>query len=290
MDSVMRSVVLPPSLLASLGSASNLCPGSLDRDHSRGNSRHSREIASLYQPPSPSPVSAINAAVGAAAASAASRARSLFSHGGTKPPKEPASFGITPEPAHAIKRLQSLVSTDELPSAVPGADPTLLKASSTEASIHADSSQLLKASSTEASIHADSSQPPVTKFLLFDFTMVSGLDATAARSCFLNLCRTLTPLGITLVFGGVESGGRVERLLIGHEILQAPLPNPVALRFDSIDEALEYCEEALLAAAAGSADSSGAGASAGAEMGYGRSDGLRSPLSRVLSPLVEAEW
>jgi hypothetical protein len=156
---------------------------------------------------------------------------------------------------------------------VPDADPTLLKASS-----------------TEASIHADSSQPPVTKFLLFDFTMVSGLDATAARSCFLNLCRTLTPLGITLVFGGVESGGRVERLLIGHEILQAPLPNPVALRFDSIDEALEYCEEALLAAAAGSADSSGAGASAGAEMGYGRSDGLRSPLSRVLSPLVEAEW
>jgi len=249
----------------------------------------------------------INAAVGAAAASAASRASSLFSHGGTKPPKEPASFGITPEPAHAIKRVQSLASTDELPSAVPDADPTLLKASSTEASIHADSSQLLKASSTEASIHADSSQllkassteasihadssqPPVTKFLLFDFTMVSGLDATAARSCFLNLCRTLTPLGITLVFGGVESGGRVERLLIGHEILQAPLPNPVALRFDSIDEALEYCEEALLAAAAGSADSSGAGASAGAEMGYGRSDGLRSPLSRVLSPLVEAEW
>ena len=269
----MRSVVLPPSLLASLGSASNLGPSSLDRDHSRGNSRHSREIASLYQPPSPSPVSAINAAVGAAAASAASRARSLFSHGGTKPPKEPASFGLTPETAHAIKRLQSLTSTDELPSAVPGADPTLLKASS-----------------TETSIHADSSRPPVTKFLLFDFTMVSGLDATAARSCFLNLCRTLTPLGITLVFGGVERGGRVERLLIGHEILQASLPNPVALRFDSIDEALEYCEEALLAAAAGSADSSGAGASAGAEMGYGRSDGLRSPLSRVLSPLVEGEW
>jgi len=286
----MRSVVLPPSQLATLGSASNLGPSSLDRDHSRENSRHSRESASLYQPPSPSPVSMINAAVGAAAASAASRASSLFSHGGTKPPKEPASFGITPEPAHAIKRVQSLASTDELPSAVPDADPTLLKASSTEASIHADSSQLLKASSTEASIHADSSQPPVTKFLLFDFTMVSGLDATAARSCFLNLCRTLTPLGITLVFGGVESGGRVERLLIGHEILQAPLPNPVALRFDSIDEALEYCEEALLAAAAGSADSSGAGASAGAEMGYGRSDGLRSPLSRVLSPLVEAEW
>ena len=34
---------------------------------------------------------------------------------------------------------------------------------------------------------------PPTKFVLFDFTSVNGLDATAARSCFLNLCRTLTP-------------------------------------------------------------------------------------------------
>ncbi|EOD04916.1 hypothetical protein EMIHUDRAFT_460215 [Emiliania huxleyi CCMP1516] len=53
-----------------------------------------------------------------------------------------------------------------------------------------------------------SAQPaPPTRFVLFDFAAVTGLDATAARACFLNLTRTLAPLGI---------------------------------------EALEYCEEKLL--------------------------------------------
>ena len=59
----------------------------------------------------------------------------------------------------------------------------------------------------------------ITRYILFDFTNVSGLDATAARSCFLNLTRTLTPLGITILFGGVHKGSHIERLLIGHEIL-----------------------------------------------------------------------
>ena len=34
-----------------------------------------------------------------------------------------------------------------------------------------------------------------TKFVLFDLTPVTGLDATAARACFLNLTRTLAPIG-----------------------------------------------------------------------------------------------
>lgn len=89
-------------------------------------------------------------------------------------------------------------------------------------------------------------QGPPTKFVIFDFTMVSGLDATAARSCFLNLCRTLTPLGVTLVFGGLRRGGRIERLLIGHEILHTDPLHPRALAFDTIDEALEFCEDSLL--------------------------------------------
>ena len=88
----------------------------------------------------------------------------------------------------------------------------------------------------------------ITRFVLFDFTVVSGLDATAARSCFLNLTRTLTPPGLTIVFGGVKKGSHVERLLIGHEILEVPPPGAVALRFDTIDEALEYCEDELLRA------------------------------------------
>ncbi|KAL3921194.1 MAG: hypothetical protein SGPRY_004988, partial [Prymnesium sp.] len=62
---------------------------------------------------------------------------------------------------------------------------------------------------------------PLTKFVLFDFTTVSGLDATAARSCFLNLCCTLTPLGVTLIFAGIRPEGHIEKLLIGHGILKA---------------------------------------------------------------------
>lgn len=94
----------------------------------------------------------------------------------------------------------------------------------------------------------DASSQPTTRFVLFDFSAVSGLDATAARSCFLNLTRTLAPLGITVAFGGVREGSHTERLLIGHEILNVRPPNPSAMRFDTIDEALEHCEEELLKA------------------------------------------
>ena len=46
--------------------------------------------------------------------------------------------------------------------------------------------------SSTGSVSASPGGPPKpTKFVLFDFSAVSGLDATAARSCFLNLQRTL---------------------------------------------------------------------------------------------------
>ena len=64
------------------------------------------------------------------------------------------------------------------------------------------------------------SDAPPTRFVLFDFTMVSGLDATAARSCFLNLCRTLTPLGIQLVFGGLRPGGHIEKVRVSRRPLR----------------------------------------------------------------------
>ena len=141
--------------------------------------------------------------------------------------------------------------------------------------------------------HGNEPPLPPTRFVLFDFTMVTGLDATAARSCFLNLCRTLTPLGINLVFGGVEAGGRVEQLLIGHNILGVPLGSPTALRFDTIDQALEYCEDDLLCTSTPSlakpTSASASGASAGAT-GAHSSTGGATGLIDVLSPLVEASW
>lgn len=100
-----------------------------------------------------------------------------------------------------------------------------------------------------ASPAAPTPTPIPTSFVVFDFTMVSGLDATAARSCFLSLCRTLAPSAIVLVFGGVAEGGTIHRLLLAHEILRDPIEAhgaAEAQRFDTIDEALEYCEEQLL--------------------------------------------
>ena len=77
---------------------------------------------------------------------------------------------------------------------------------------------------SEGSSPTELPTPPVTRFILFDFTSVTGLDATAARSCFLNLTRTLTPLGIKVMFGGVPKGSHIERLLIGHEIWTSRRP------------------------------------------------------------------
>ena len=58
-------------------------------------------------------------------------------------------------------------------------------------------------SSSVGSISSFSFPVPPTKFVVFDFTMASGLDATAARSCFLNLCRTLAPHGTKLAWHGM---------------------------------------------------------------------------------------
>jgi SulP family sulfate permease len=134
--------------------------------------------------------------------------------------------------------------------------------------------------SSTGSVSASPGGPPKpTKFVLFDFSAVSGLDATAARSCFLNLQRTLAPGGVTLVFGGVPKDGRVERLLVGHEILG---DTSTAQRFDTIDEALEFCEEQLLAM-----DEQAAAIAAAANAPHGQQ---RASLSRVLAPLVEPAW
>jgi len=128
-----------------------------------------------------------------------------------------------------------------------------------------------------------------TKFVLFDFTAVSGLDATAARSCFLNLCKTLAPFGITIVFGGVPPAGRIEALLLGHGILSSDPETPAALRFDTIDEALEFCEDSLLREAAQPAEIAPPPSPLRAAGGL-ESRQVATALSRVLSPLVESSW
>jgi MFS superfamily sulfate permease-like transporter len=81
------------------------------------------------------------------------------------------------------------------------------------------------------------------RWLIFDFSQVVGIDATAARSCFLMLKSLLKGAHIRLIFA--SPGPVIERLLRGHGVLDEE--DSV---FDSVDEALEYCEEELLQSAA----------------------------------------
>ncbi len=81
------------------------------------------------------------------------------------------------------------------------------------------------------------------RWLVFDFSQVVGIDATAARSCFLMLKSLLHSAHIRVVFASLVP--KLERLLRGHGVIDDD--DPV---FASVDEALEYSEEELLQSAA----------------------------------------
>lgn len=78
-----------------------------------------------------------------------------------------------------------------------------------------------------------------TEFMVLNFTDVSGLDATAARSCFLMLVQLLRNAGATVVFACPRLDIRV--LLGAHGVI---LDTDEVM--DTLDEALEWCEEQVL--------------------------------------------
>eukprot|EP01041_Mallomonas_annulata_P006865 gene6865-13910_t len=78
-----------------------------------------------------------------------------------------------------------------------------------------------------------------TKYLVLDFSKVLGVDATAARSCFLMLIQLKRAAGIAVVFACVPP--EVERLLRSHGVLRAS--DPIKPR---LDDALEWCEDQIL--------------------------------------------
>ncbi|KAM3572911.1 hypothetical protein VYU27_005111 [Nannochloropsis oceanica] len=85
--------------------------------------------------------------------------------------------------------------------------------------------------------------PNRIRWLVFDFSQVVGIDATAARSCFLMLKSLLRGAHIHVIFASLAP--KIERLLRGHGVLDEE--DPV---FGTVDEALEFCEEDLLQSAA----------------------------------------
>ena len=98
-------------------------------------------------------------------------------------------------------------------------------------------------STTTTAAAAPSAVPNRIRWLVFDFSEVVGIDATAARSCFLMLKSLLRGAQIRVIFASLAL--KIERLLRGHGVLDEN--DPV---FGTVDEALEFCEEELLQSAA----------------------------------------
>ena len=81
-----------------------------------------------------------------------------------------------------------------------------------------------------------------TEFLILDFTDVLGVDATAARSCFLMLTQLIRASGVTLAFTALPV--HVEELLRAHSVIRKS-----DIVIPHLDDALEWCEENILSKA-----------------------------------------
>ena len=78
-----------------------------------------------------------------------------------------------------------------------------------------------------------------TEFLVIDFERVIGIDATAARSCFLMLVQLMHQSNVTVVFTNMKS--RIEEnLRSNHVITDKDVVIPL------LDDALEWCEQKIL--------------------------------------------
>lgn len=81
----------------------------------------------------------------------------------------------------------------------------------------------------------------LTHFLLLDFDVVNGVDATAARSLFVTLVQTCQNYGITLVTTGLAT--ETKKLLDCHGVTNFSCFQECKC----LDEGLQYCEDSLLA-------------------------------------------
>jgi SulP family sulfate permease len=84
-----------------------------------------------------------------------------------------------------------------------------------------------------------------TRFFILDFERVRGVDATAVRSCFNATKQLLAQHGIALLFANVPKN--VERLLRVHDVIE-DTNDTSCLLFDTLDKALEWCEDELMIA------------------------------------------
>jgi hypothetical protein len=78
-----------------------------------------------------------------------------------------------------------------------------------------------------------------TEYLVLDFTEVLGVDATAARTCFLTLVQFMRTAHVTVVFANANT--RIEELLRAHRVM-----NEDSIVIPDLDDALEWCEDQIL--------------------------------------------
>ncbi|TMW67796.1 hypothetical protein Poli38472_007468 [Pythium oligandrum] len=84
-----------------------------------------------------------------------------------------------------------------------------------------------------------------TRFCILDFERVRGVDATAMRSCFHAIKQLLDQHGIVLVFSNVPP--QTEKLLRVNEVIETE-DEDGSLLFETLDKALEWCEDEILVA------------------------------------------
>eukprot|EP00911_Craspedida_sp_UC1_P000094 UC1_evm1s78 len=86
------------------------------------------------------------------------------------------------------------------------------------------------------------------QYLLLDFARVPGVDATAARSCFIRLKQLTEERGVTMIMTGMR--GRIRRLLIAHEVIpetpQHLAPHGIVQTFDTLNEGLAWAEDDVI--------------------------------------------
>jgi SulP family sulfate permease len=97
---------------------------------------------------------------------------------------------------------------------------------------------MLQAPPSHIAVNAQS-QDMVTEYLILDFTEVIGVDATAARACFLTLVHFMRTANVTVVFANLSKP--VQELLCAHNVL-----NEESIIIPNLDDALEWCEDQIL--------------------------------------------
>ncbi|TDH66117.1 uncharacterized protein CCR75_001393 [Bremia lactucae] len=96
-----------------------------------------------------------------------------------------------------------------------------------------------------ANLHTSALHAARTRYFILDFEKVSGVDATAVRSCFNATKELLAQHGIVLMFASVPTDA--ERLLRVHDVIEKEDGSGTgSLVFDTLDQALEWCEDELL--------------------------------------------